>query len=83
MGITIKVNAFQLLQWKHAIKLEEKGIKIAGRSVRAHAGKRFGMGSRPPFALIQRNIQSALDALESAGVASQQVVEIQLVEEEA
>lgn len=37
------VSVFQLLQWKHAIRLEGKGLRhSSGRSVRAHAAKILG-----------------------------------------
>lgn len=40
------IRAFQLLQWKYAIKLESKGIKVARRSVRAHACRHLGLPPR-------------------------------------
>lgn len=52
------VPVFQLLQWKHAIRLEAKGIKF-GRSVHAHAKHVLGItGNREK---VIAHIQTILD----------------------
>ena len=35
----IEVNLFQLLQWKHALRLEERGMRFSRGSVTAHVRK--------------------------------------------
>ena len=35
----VQVRLFQLIQWKHAMALEEKGMPVARRSVTAHVRK--------------------------------------------
>lgn len=42
------ITIYQLIQWKHAIRLEAKGMKhSSGRSVTAHAKRQLGIrGSR-------------------------------------
>jgi hypothetical protein len=37
------IRLWQLLQWKYAIKLEEQGIRVAHRSVTAHAKRVLGV----------------------------------------
>lgn len=57
------VPVFQLLQWKHAIRLEAKGLKhSSGRSVYAHAKRILGIkGNRDK---VLAHIQSLLDSHE-------------------
>lgn len=60
-------TVFQLMQWKHAIRLEAKGMKVARRSVNAHA-RRFlrlpGNGKRDQTLQVLENV---LDAAKGAG----------------
>lgn len=53
-------GVWHLIQWKHAIRLEGLGIKIARRSVTAHAKRVLGIrGSRTEvIAEIQRRIDA-------------------------
>lgn len=54
------VPMFQLLQWKYAIKLEEKGIKVARRSVRTFACKALGLKPRTKHAEVVAHINEVL-----------------------
>ena len=60
------VTPFQLLQWKHAIRLEEKGIRVARRSVSAHAARKFGLPPRSKRALVLEHVEAALEACKAA-----------------
>ena len=42
-GRTVNVTVFQLLQWKHAVALEAKGLKVSRGSVSAHVKRQFGL----------------------------------------
>lgn len=63
-----KTTAFQLLQWKYAIRLEMKGIKVARRSVNAHAGRFFGLGSHCKRETVLEHIEEALTICKDAGI---------------
>jgi hypothetical protein len=59
-GITV----YQLIQWKHAIRLESKGLKhSSGRSVTAHAKRQLGIrGSREKvLAEVERILEAVRD----------------------
>jgi len=62
----MRTTVFQMIQWKHAIGLEAQGIKVTGRSVRAHVCRGLGLRPRSPHAdlveLIDELIQNARDA---------------------
>lgn len=59
------VPPFQLLQWKHAIRLEQFGLKhSSGRSVKVHAARMFGMSSRINAGIVLAEIQRRLDAFD-------------------
>ncbi len=75
---TLNVSPFQLLQWKHAIRLEAKGIRVARRSVNAHAARAFGLPKRSKRPLVLAHVEAALEAVKVAGVAMNDVAEIQL-----
>ena len=74
----IIVRPFQLIQWKHAIRLEEKGIKVARRSVKAHAARHFGLSPRAKRSEVLAHIQAALDACASADAGALDQVSISL-----
>jgi len=74
----IRVTPFQLLQWKHAIRLEDMGIKHSRGSVNAHAGRVLGLPKRTKRAVTLEHIEAALDACKAANVPMVSVVEIQV-----
>jgi len=74
----ITVRPFQLLQWKHAIRLETKGIKVARKSVRTHAAKHFGMKPRAPHEKVLEVIEAILEATKEAGVPATASVKVDL-----
>lgn len=62
------VPVFQLLQWKHAIRLEAKGLRhSSGRSVRAHAARVLGCKRTDAGATVEALLAQAL--AERGGVA--------------
>lgn len=67
---TASTTPFQLLQWKHAIKLEKLGLRVSrGRKVTPHAAKFFGLPVRSKADAVLGHIQGALDACEKARFA--------------
>lgn len=62
------MNTFQLIQWKHAISMESRGMKhSSGRSVRKFACEQLGLPIRTPATDVIAHIQTELDAVK-AGV---------------
>lgn len=68
---TIVTTPFQLLQWKHALGLEEKGLILSrGRKVSTHLRKLLKTPAGYPVADLRRHITSSLDDInEQLGVA--------------
>lgn len=63
------MNRFQLLQWKHAINLEAKGLRhSSGRSVNAHAARALGMEGRPTRKTVLKEIDRFLDLIDRGEV---------------
>jgi hypothetical protein len=60
----VGVTLFQLIQWKHALRLEEAGLKLSrGRSVSAHVKKTFGFPRNTKRSVLVKWLDSVLDAL--------------------
>jgi hypothetical protein len=74
----MKTTPFQLLQWKHAIRLEEKGIRVARRSVNAHAARAFGLPPRSKRSVVLEHVEAALEACKQANVNALAVVDLSL-----
>ena len=75
----VTVVPFQLLQWKHAIRLEGKGLKhSSGRSVKAHAARHFGMSPRIKREKVLELIEAVLVECNEAGVGATDSVAIDL-----
>ncbi len=59
-----ELPTWTLLQWKHAIRLEERTRHLPGkpfpRSVRLHAAKNLGMPGRPKAAKVLEVIDAEL-----------------------
>ena len=60
------VPTFQLIQWKHAIRVEAKGLRFKGGSVKAHAARRCGLGSRAKREAVLGRIEEELAMRERA-----------------
>lgn len=72
--IATKTTPFQLLQWKHAIKLEKLGMRISrGRKVTPHAARFFGLKPRTAADIVLQHVEAALESCK--GLAPTQVVE--------
>lgn len=57
------VYPFQLLQWKHAIRMEARGMKhSSGRSVRKHACEALGLPPRTKHDEVVARIDEILEA---------------------
>ena len=62
-GDTFQTSAFQLLQWKHALKLEEKGMVLSrGRKVSTHLRKLMSLKRTTPISYLIEWVTGALDA---------------------
>jgi hypothetical protein len=76
MAQQTKTTPFQLLQWKHAIKLEKVGMQVTrGRKVTPHAKKFFGLKRNVTHDTVIEHIDAALTACKEAGATPTQVVE--------
>ena len=68
---------YQLLQWKHAIRLEAKGLRVShGRKVTPHVRRFFGLRPRAPVSEVLEHVEAALAACETAGTPLAQRVEL-------
>ena len=68
----IRVSPFQLIQWKHWIRMEiKRGSPCphsSGRSVKAFAARRLGLSPRAKRELVLEHIETALEACRAADV---------------
>ena len=62
-GELITVPVFQLLQWKHAIGLEMKGLKMSRGSVTAHVRKRLSAPRSYKRADLHKHLCDSLDSI--------------------
>ena len=68
-GTEVHTTVFQLLQWKHAIGLEMKGMKMSRGSVTAHVRKLLKLPRSAKRELIHQYICECLDDIkEQMGV---------------
>lgn len=65
------IPVFQLIQWKHAVKLEGAGIRVARRSVTAHVKRVFGIKGPMKREDLVAEIQRRIDAYMAAHPASE------------
>lgn len=66
-GDTITTSAWQLLQWKHALRLEAKGMTMSrGRKVSTHLRKLLGLKRNTPVSAISEWVEGALNAVNTA-----------------
>ncbi len=65
----IEVPLFQLLQWKHAINLERKGMKYSRGSVTAHVRRKLSAPKGLSRDVIYKHLSDSLDSInEQLGV---------------
>lgn len=66
-GDTLTTTVFQLIQWKHALKLEKVGLKMSGgRKVSTHLRKLLGVKRTYPIDALEQWVQATIDAVEEA-----------------
>lgn len=66
-GDTVKTTIFQLLQWKHALRLEKVGLKMSGgRKVSTHLRGLLGVKRTYPIDDLQTWVEDTLNAVEAA-----------------
>jgi hypothetical protein len=66
-GDTFTTSLFQLLQWKHALKLEEKGMTMSrGRKVSTHLRRTLGLKRNTPISYLSEWVEGALNASKEA-----------------
>ena len=57
-----QVQAWPLLQWKFAIKLEQRGLHHSKGSVKAHAARMLGLSPRAKPEVVLAEIEKRLQA---------------------
>ena len=57
----VELPVFQLLQWKHAIGLEMKGLKNSRGSVTAHVRRKLSAPKNYPRKEIHKHLSDSLD----------------------
>ena len=61
---TITTSVFQLIQWKHALKLETKGLTMSrGRKVSTHLKKLMGLKRTTKHEYLLEWVESVLTQL--------------------
>jgi outer membrane biogenesis lipoprotein LolB len=66
-GDTFTTSCFQLLQWKHALALEEKGMTLSrGRKVSTHMRKLMGLKRSTPISYLREWVTGALETANAA-----------------
>ena len=61
----VRVTAWQLLQWKHAVSLERKGIKHSRGSVAAHVRKILNAPKRYPIKELEKYLADTWDDIKA------------------
>ena len=76
---TRPVTPFQLLQWKHWLRMEVKAGRMcrhsSGRSVKAHAERMLGLPKRSKREHVLACVEACLEAAKAAGVGMTQLVD--------
>ncbi len=66
-GSTFQTTEFQLLQWKHALRLEAKGLTMSGgRKVSTHLRKLMGLPRSYPIEQLQVWVEDTLESVKEA-----------------
>jgi hypothetical protein len=66
-GNTITTSVFQLLQWKHGLKLEIAGMKLSRGSVSAHLKRLLKLKRNTPRDYLLEWVEGALAAATGTG----------------
>jgi len=75
---TITVQVFQLIQWKHALALEEKGLRHSRGNVRKFVCERLALSSKLSAGEVRNIVVYLLDQIpEGTGLTA--MVEVQKV----
>lgn len=70
-GRTITTSDFQLLQWKHALRLEKAGMTMSGgRKVSTHLRKLLGVKRNYPIDSLIEWVESTQAAVQAAREAA-------------
>lgn len=69
-GALIKVPIFQLLQWKHAVGLEDKGLKFSRGSVTAHVRRIMSIPRKIKREAIVEYLSAILAEVDAQRIAS-------------
>ena len=76
----MSVKPFQLMQWKHWLRIEIRAGRTcrhsSGRSVKAHAARCLGLNPRERRETVLAHVEAALDACTAAGVPLTATAEI-------
>ena len=72
----MKAALFQLMQWKHAVRLEAEGIKIARRSVRTHAARALGLGPRTEHATVVAHLDWIINEAKRLNAGLTTIIEL-------
>ena len=66
-GDKFTTSAFQLLQWKHALRLEAKGLTMSrGKKVSTHLRGLMKLKRTTPISYLSEWVEGALDAVNKA-----------------
>jgi hypothetical protein len=60
----VTTTRFQLLQWKHALRLENLGMQHSGGKVSTHLRKLLKTPARYPIENIQAHIETTIEDLD-------------------
>jgi hypothetical protein len=60
----VEVPMFQLLQFRHSLHLEMKGLKHSRGSVAAHVRRLLGCPKRYPIELLSQHIDSSVEDIQ-------------------
>lgn len=61
--MNISPAVYRLVMLKHALRLEEKGLKHSGGAIRPRIAKEFGLSPREPRERFIEALQAKLDQL--------------------
>lgn len=70
-GATVTIPLFTLLQWKYALKLEKRGMKMSRGSLATHVRKVLGVPRYPIHLLHQYIIDTIDDVNNQLGVPNE------------
>jgi len=62
-GVVVEIPLFQLLQWKHAISLEMKGLTHSRGSVTAHVRRKLSCPDSYKRADLYKHLSDSIDSI--------------------